>query len=38
MARYMMATQAIHRLGDISREEPDLCVIHSEDAENYIGN
>ncbi|MBI1975038.1 MAG: hypothetical protein HYS57_01605, partial [Parcubacteria group bacterium] len=35
---YMMATKAIHKLGDISREEPDLCIIHSEDAENYIGN
>ena len=38
MARYMMATRAIHQLGNISRDEPDLCVIHSEDAENYIGN
>ena len=36
--RYMMATQAHHRLGDISRVEPDLCIIQSEDAENYIGN
>ena len=25
--RYMMATRAIHRMGDISREEPDLCVV-----------
>lgn len=38
MARYMMATKANHELGDISREEPDLCVIHGEDEENYIGN
>lgn len=38
MARYMVATKAIHKFGDISREEPDLCIIHSEDAENYIGN
>ncbi|OGZ20805.1 MAG: hypothetical protein A2654_00235 [Candidatus Nealsonbacteria bacterium RIFCSPHIGHO2_01_FULL_43_31] len=37
-ARYMMATKAIHKLGDISRDKPDLCVIHSEDEENYIGN
>jgi hypothetical protein len=34
----MMATTATHKLGDISREMPDLCVIHSEDAENYIGS
>lgn len=38
MKRYMMATKAIHQLGDISRGEPDLCVIRSEDADNYIGN
>ena len=38
MAHYMMATKAVHKLGDISREEPDLCVIHNEDEENYIGN
>lgn len=38
MAHYMMATQAIHKLGDISSDEPDLCVIHSEDEENYVGN
>lgn len=38
MVRYMMATKAIHKLGDISREEPDLCVIHSENEENFIGN
>lgn len=36
--RYMMATTAIHQLGDISSEFPDLCVVHSEDEENYIGN
>ena len=34
----MMATTAIHQLGNISRDEPDLCYIFSEDAENYIGN
>ena len=38
LKRYKMATKAIHLLGDISREEPDLCVIHSQDEENYIGN
>lgn len=35
--RYMMATTAIHKLGDISREEPDLCAVYGEDDENYIG-
>lgn len=34
----MMATIAIHKLGDISRETPDLCVISSEEGDNYIGN
>ena len=38
MRKYMMATKAIHQLGDISSEIPDLCFIHSEDEENYIGN
>lgn len=37
-SRYMMATKAIHQLGDISSDEPDLCVVHGEDEENYIGN
>lgn len=36
--KFMMATKAIHQLGDISRDEADLCIIHSEDEENYIGN
>lgn len=35
--RYMMATKAIHQLGDISSDEPDLCYIEAEDGENYIG-
>jgi hypothetical protein len=38
MKKYMMATKAIHKLGDISSDEPDLCYIHREDDENYIGN
>lgn len=38
MNLYMMATKAIHLLGDISRDEPDLCHVESEDAENYIGS
>lgn len=36
--RHMMATTAIHKLGDISRDEPDLCIVYKEDEENYIGN
>lgn len=38
MKKYMMATKAMHKLGDISSDEPDLCLIHSEDDENWIGN
>lgn len=37
-ARYMMATKAIYKLGNISRDTPDLCSVHEEDKENYIGN
>jgi len=33
-----MATKAIHTTGDISRDIPDICIIGSEDGENYIGN
>ena len=36
--RYMMATKAVHKLGDISRDKPDLCFINDEDDENYIGS
>lgn len=36
--RYMMATKAQHQLGDISSDEPDLCVIYGEDETNYIGS
>jgi hypothetical protein len=35
--RYMIATRAIHKLGDISRDEPDLCFIRDEDDDAYIG-
>lgn len=38
MNRYMMATKAIHCLGDISRVTEDICVISDEDESNYIGN
>lgn len=36
--RYMWATKAVHKLGDISREEGDLCTIHARAGDNYIGN
>jgi hypothetical protein len=38
MKKYMMATKATHKLGDISSDEPDLCLIIKEDDENYIGS
>lgn len=36
--KYMMATTAIHKLGDISRDTPDLCVVSEEDEDNFYGN
>lgn len=33
-----IATVAYHKLGDISRNEPDYCVIQSEDELNYYGH
>ncbi len=33
----MIATKAIHKLGDISRDQPDLCIIDSETDDDYIG-
>lgn len=33
----MMATNAYHQLGDISRDEPDLCYIYGDDGENWVG-
>lgn len=35
--KYMMATTAIHKLGDISRDNPDLCRVNKEDDKNYYG-
>jgi hypothetical protein len=35
--RYMMATTALHQLGDISRDKPDLCRVESEEGDNYVG-
>ena len=38
MEKHMMATKAIHKLGDISRDTPDLCFINDKDDDNYIGS
>lgn len=35
--RYMMATKASHGAGDISRDEPGLCVVDEEYDEHYVG-
>jgi hypothetical protein len=35
--KYMMATIAKHKVGDLSRREPSLCCIHGEEGENFIG-
>lgn len=33
-----IATVAIHKLGNVSRDEPDYCILHSEDENDYYGN
>jgi len=38
MKKYMMAAKAMHKIGDISREKEDICIIHAENDQNYIGN
>lgn len=35
---YRMATKALHCAGDISRDDPDLCIIKGEDGDDYVGN
>lgn len=35
--RYVMATTATHKLGDLSREEPDLALVYDETARDWIG-
>lgn len=35
--RYMMATTAIHKLGDISRDEPDYCWVKEQTDEGFLG-
>lgn len=36
--RYMMATTAIHQLGDISSDAPDICRVVREEGDDYIGS
>lgn len=38
MAHYMMATKATHKLvGNVSRSEPNLCIIRREEEKTFIG-
>lgn len=36
--QYMKATIAVHKMGDISRDEEDYCFVYAEDDDNYYGN
>lgn len=38
MQKYMMATKAFHKLGDLSRDTPSLCVIEREMLTYYVGS
>ena len=35
---YMMATKAYHKLGDLTRDEADLCYVCEETEMNYMGS
>lgn len=35
--RYMMATQAIHAVGNLSRDEPSLAIVYRETERDWIG-
>jgi hypothetical protein len=37
MERYMMATEAHHQLGEISRYPADICRVYGETRSDYIG-
>lgn len=37
MNKYMMATKAQHKLGDLSRDNESLCYIQGETDTHYIG-
>lgn len=34
----MIATTATHKMGDISRKTPDICIINATDKDNYYGH
>ena len=36
--KHLMATEAYHLMGDISRTEADLCIVAKETDEYYVGN
>lgn len=36
--KILMATKAIHVMGDISRKDPDYCVVYGETETDYVGN
>ena len=38
LPRYMLGTKAYHQLGDISRDEPDLCYIERKEGKYYTGS
>lgn len=35
---YMKATTAIHKMGNISREEEDYCYVKEQNDEGYLGS
>ena len=35
--KHMMGTVALHQLGDISSDEPDICVIYGDDGDYWVG-
>ena len=35
--KYMMATKAYHKVGDISRNAEDICHVHEERDDGYVG-
>jgi len=37
-SKYMMATKAYHKLGDISSNAPNLCSVSGENGEFYVGS
>lgn len=37
-SKFLMATKAFHLLGDISREEPELCSVNAQTDEYWVGS